>query len=747
MARPSGLPVWGRAGVFLRLPADWERQMLFMGKFTFQSTNPDGPLKYLTSVTNSGLISPIVDATMVTEKERCLLYQPSEGADGELIIQMGGLAYLSALDTEALGFVNAQPSLQNSYRFKLAGLGQVGAPVSMQIFLRAQKRWAPVRYTVNNLLPYLTFPLSQDAARDDPPGLLTTFTQTQITPSLATLQSSKCAQRCDLRQVDLSGADLSGIDFTGADFTGTTLNGAKFKGAILTNATLTGASLAGTDLSGATLDGAIMTGLDLTKVVWGNGTRLSAKGTHFEGCFASGCQLGSESPPYADFTKAHFDGADFTGACLDNACLQDAFMIGGVFVGASMAGADLNGAHLGGISQLAAADMAYAYMPNVTFTGANLFGVSFAFASLFGGATSLADVTTLEQADFSNAYLEGISFKDAPLQGSKFNNACLVSVDFTGADLSSTLAGSVRTSLAGACLNGAIFTDAKLADADFTGATVAFERGHIKVRYCTPQGSFPPSPDFEQLNYQKTTGLDLESMRPTTICPNGSTVQANQERGHTLKQMLTIANPATSWVPIGCFSASPEKVRELVDATRVAPPAKDRICETTQAVVRVPDFTALRDICRLGRDLDARRFFFHLEALPASRVAGLIRYYRKQQEQIGLSCWPAYRKTDGAFVGLFELRPSELAGGTGFTVAVMPAFRGNPLVKEICRAVLGYGFSRGGFDRIVALVEPDNLVAQGFVTKLGFRRLHDVSAPNEVTLHLYEVRRNSLKRS
>jgi RimJ/RimL family protein N-acetyltransferase len=178
------------------------------------------------------------------------------------------------------------------------------------------------------------------------------------------------------------------------------------------------------------------------------------------------------------------------------------------------------------------------------------------------------------------------------------------------------------------------------------------------------------------------------------------------------------------------------------DARR--PPEKDIICETAQAVVRVPDFNALRDIFRLGRDPDARRFFFHLEALPASRVAGLIRHHRKQQERNGLSCWPAYRKADGAFV--FELRHSEFAGGIGFTAAVMPAYRGTPLVKEICRAVLGYGFSRGGFERIVALVEPDNLAAQKFLTKLGFRHLQDVPAPNEVTLKLYEVRRDSLQR-
>lgn len=718
--------------------------MMFMGKFTFQSTNSDGPPKYLTSVTSSGMIAPIVDAATAGEKERCLLYRPSDGADGELIIQMGGLDYLSALDTEGLGFVIAQSSRANSYRFRLVSSGQADAPVGMQIFLSDQNRWAAISYRVNTLLPYLIFTAPQDASGDDPSGLLTTFRQAQITPSLATIQSSKRAQGCDLRHVDLTGVDLSGIDFTGADFTGATLDGVKFKSAILTNATFTHASLDGTDLSGATLDGAIMGGLNLTKMIWGGGTGLSAKGAHFEGCVAKDCQLGPASPPYADFTGAHFDGANFSGACLDNASLRDATMIDGVFVGASMDGVDLTGAHLGGISHLPAADLSFAYMPNVTLKGANLFGVSFAFASLFGGSTSIADALTLEQADFSNAYLEGISFKGAPLQGSKFDNAFLVAVNFTGADLSTTLSGSVRTSLAGACLHGAIFTDAHLADANFTGATVAFKEGHLQKRYCTPQGQVPTPPDFGRLSYRKTTGLDLNSLRPTTICPNGSTVAANQRQNLSLTQMLTVVNPATSWVPVRCFSESSESARELAEATRVAPPERGLICESAHAVVRAPQLAALRDICRLGRDADARRYFFHLDALPADRAAGLIRHHRQRQEQNGLSCWPAYRKTDGAFVGLFELCPSELAGGVAFRSAVMPAFRGDPLVKETCRAVLGYGFSRGGFERIVALVEPDNLAAQKLVTKLGFQRLHDVSAPNEVTLNLYEVRRNSL---
>ena len=526
--------------------------MQFMGKFTFQSTNTEGPRKYLTLATSEGMTVPTVAAEADGENERWLLYEPSGqppgGTDAELIMQTDTLYYLGAV--EHLGFVIADQRLENSYRFKFTNPGALGG-ISLQIWLPDKERWAPIHYIVNNLFSYLTFPIPQGIDRADPVPLLTTFTRTQITPSLATIQSSKCAQNCDLRNVDLTGADLSGIDFTGADFTGATLDRAKFKGAILTNATFVEASLDGTDMSGVkTLDAAVFIGLNLTKVVWGQG--VQARCAHFERCVGCGVRIDS-----ADFSGAHFDGADFTAASLSNACLVNAHMMGGVFVGANFDGAHLNGALLGGTSEAVAANLSYAYMPNVILSGANLFGVSFAFSSLFGAATQ-ADALTAEQADFSNAYLEGVHFTSAPLRGSRFDNACLVSVDFTGADLSPTLAGSVPVSLAGACLHGAIFTGSKLANADFAGATVAFERGHIDTRYCTPQGPFPPPPDCERLNYRKTTGLDLVSLQPTTICPNGNTVEANQKQGICLTQMLTIKHPATAWFPIGCAPARPD---------------------------------------------------------------------------------------------------------------------------------------------------------------------------------------------
>ena len=534
--------------------------MVFYGKYAFQSTNPTGPKKFLTSSSSMGETYPLVSASSVTEFERWILYQNTGGVS--LTVEMGQLYYLKAIDV--VGWVVGTRVVGDASAMRIVHQGD--GLVMFQIFAGDPAEWQPIRYSVNVQLPYLIFPIngsmelingSMELETGD--ETFYTFAQQLITPSLAVIQSSKNAQGYDFRNVDLSQADFNGVDCTGADFTGANLDGAQFQGATLTDAIFIGASLNQTNFGGAkSLDGAFFSGTDVSNVQWG--MAISARSAHFDGATGIGCQIGSGFQPtqHADFSHADFTGADFTGSDFSYAKLIEAKMIRGVFVGAIFGGADLTAAQLGGLDKSAAAKFSYAYMPNVIFSKANLFGVSFAFATVFGAATRISDAATMEQCDFSNAYLEGIDLTGATLLGAKFNNACLVAVNLTLAQLSPTLSGSVVSSLAGACLQGTIFTQSNLTNADLTNATVAFTRGSLNVRYCNPlvEGPFPPPPEFEPLNYSPTQGLDLTTMSAETVCPNGSTVQANQARGLSLMQMLTSPSPATQWVPVGCFSSA-----------------------------------------------------------------------------------------------------------------------------------------------------------------------------------------------
>jgi uncharacterized protein YjbI with pentapeptide repeats/RimJ/RimL family protein N-acetyltransferase len=650
-------------------------------------------------------------------------------------VQMGDLYYLSA--EESVGWVTGTAALAQAYPLRFQG--QPADQLALEIYLADTQQWQPIRYGFSDTVPaYLVFPLASGAVpraglADDGPSY-TAFTPTLTTPSLASIQASKNAQGCDFQHVDLSGADLSGVDCTGADFTGATLAGTNFTGALLTGARFLGAALGQTILSGATLDGANFSGVDLSTVQWG--TAISAQGTRFVGCTAVGCRIGSARPSInANFNQADFTGADFTGADFSYAILTGTTLLRAVFVGAVLQGVNFSQAQLGGLSKTAAANLSYAYLPNVNFTKANLFGVSFAFASLFGAGSSLSNATSLEQADFSNAYLEGINLAGVTLRGAKFNHACLVNVNFTTANLSPTLDGSITSSLAGACLQGATFTQANLTNADLTNATSAAQRGHLNVRFCSQQGTlFPQPPDFEPLNYSPTVGLDLTSMSAGTICPNGLTVAANQQRHHTLAQMLAVGTPAIEWVPVSCY----------VPGQTVAPrPAPDRLpdvaIETGNLALRTFSLRHFRNLRRLADDPAANRYLFGGQPLSDQRLKAFVHYYRLRQQQTGLTSWPAYRRADGAFIGICGLARSEAAGGVEITIAVLPEFRGDPLVKELCRAVLHYGFARLGLPVLYGVIEAGNAAAEAFATKIGFRLLHALPADEHGNCTLYAI--------
>ncbi|MBC7570098.1 MAG: GNAT family N-acetyltransferase [Spirosoma sp.] len=698
--------------------------MQFNGKYTFLSTNSVGPQLYLTSSSSSGMTYPTVSAVQATEIERWITYLNN---DGSLTIQMGDNYLLSA--EESVGWVTGTTDQAKAYPFRLV-VQPGGELLSLEIYITDTSQWQPVRYGFSNTVPtYLVFPI---AGGNTPNGTsYTTFTPILITPSLATIQQSKNAKGFDFQNVDLTGADLSQVDCTGADFTNAILDGVNFSGATLADARFIGASFNQTNLSGAILDGANFSGVNLSTAQWGQA--ISAQRTSFVGSTVVGCRIGSGSPGVnANFDQADFTGAVFTGSDLSYAVLTDTTLIDAVFVGAILQGVNFSQAQLGGLSKTAAADLSYAYLPNVNFTKANLFGVSFAFASLFGASSSLSNAATLEQTDFSNAYLEGINLAGASLQGAKFNHACLVNVNFTTANLSPTLDGSTITSLVDACLQGSIFSQANLSNVDLTNATVAPVRGHLNVRYCNQHsGPFPPPPDVEPLNYSPTVGLDLTSMSARTICPNGLTVAANQQLGHSLQQMLSVTSPATQWVPVSCYLPGQTTYQPLPKS------APDVVMATANVALRVCSLRHFRNLRRLADDPATQQYLFGGRTLTDQDIRGLIHYYRLRHQQTGYSTWPAYRLADGAFIGVCGLTQNQELDGVEISVAIVPEFRGNPLVKELYRAVLHYGFARLELPVIYAPISPNNLAANAFAVAMGYRLLQkgNVDALEEHNLY------------
>lgn len=520
----------------------------FAGKFTLQSTNVDGQRWYLTPGDGNGLTFPWVKAADASPRERLIVYQ---APDGRLRIEMDDQSYLTLVSS--LGFVVGTriPDDAAPMAWIPTPTGDHDGEIELQIENPENATFEQIRYSVDVLLPYLVVDIGPSPAvvSGDQPTLRT-FTSGQVSPGLDQMRAHQSARGADLRKVDLTEADLSGVDLSGADLRSAILTRADFRGATLTEATLEGATLLGTDLRGATLDRADLGGTDLSKAIFDH--RVTARGANFSGCMMVGVSMAaSAGDAGADLTKATFVGAELSSCDLTGAVLRSAHLLRANLTGAILAGVDFTGAQLGGLDQSLTASLAFSYLPNAIFSQANLFGVSFANASLFGAAVKINDTSTIEQADFSNAYLAGIDFSGAVLSGSRFDGCCLVNTNFSGADLTATLKGSVRSSLAGAVLYGSRFQGARLDGADLTNAAVAFERGFLPVRYCAANGlPFPSPPDDQPTAYRETTGLDQTTLGPATICPNG--IQWAMRNSRTLSDMLTTAHPPTNWFPRGC---------------------------------------------------------------------------------------------------------------------------------------------------------------------------------------------------
>lgn len=684
--------------------------MIFAGKYRFQSTNKTGTQKYLSSRTTEGQAYPVMSADTAGEVETWILYDNGNG----LVLQSGNLDYTGAIDS--VGLVVSYPDIAKARSMQISLSGD--ASTTFQILVDSD--WQDIRYTIDEPMPYLVFPIAHHNLQGCSKTALdlvasnsvyTNLTRVTITPSLTKIQATKDARRLDFRNVDLSKVDLQGVDCTGADFTGAILDNTDFTGATLNHAIFRGARMGRTIFIDAKLNGANFRGANLSTAVWGG--ELEAKEAHFEGCTGVGAFMGSNDPAInPDFTGAYFDGADFSYANFSYAIMDQCHLLRSVFTGAIFQSTSFVAAQLGGVDQSAATNMAFAYLTNVNFKNANLFGVSFTFATVRGAQTNLSQTATLELADFSNAYLEGVNLSGAKLNGSKFSNACLVNVDFTNTNLNPTASGSVVTSLSGAMLQGAKFPQAQLQNADLSNANVAFANGFVDTRYCDAMAGgvvFPPPPG-EHLAHHATQSLDLTTMTAETICPNGQTVKANQALGNDLSTMLTSNSLKHQWAPIQCSfmqnALQKTDSRYILESDHVGMP-----CFSMGNVNAMRKLVADPDICQQ---------FFHHKSLETSMMISAIRWLSKQQRLSQVTYWPAFRRSDKALIGLCGLTLSHLAGAIEINTGVLPEFRGDPLAKEMVGLVIDHAFNTLGLFELHAFVETDNIAGHKFTLKMGF---------------------------
>jgi len=322
----------------------------------------------------------------------------------------------------------------------------------------------------------------------------------------------------------LSDLDFTGATLTNANFTGATLAGTIFEKCVLTNATFNG-----TQATKAIFTSAIFTGAFFEK----SSKRASFNGCTFDNSLFNNTHCHEAEFVKCSFIEGKFHGAVLTNTSFENSILTQAqfgkeallFKVSGapnyeIFLTAlntkdtsevkrifNTNGYPINNIAIkipspsqkgmvwivqegtngtkfmvrkDVISQQSvlsvfnnnaqAASMNGAYMPGVTLTSANLYGVIAHGAQVYGTSSNL-NSTIFDAVDFTGANLGSANLKNASLYDVIFDNAILSNTHFQGTILEAGQEGRA-VSMDSANLQGAQFQDAKLFGANLNNAAI-----------------------------------------------------------------------------------------------------------------------------------------------------------------------------------------------------------------------------------------------------------------------------------
>jgi RimJ/RimL family protein N-acetyltransferase len=88
-------------------------------------------------------------------------------------------------------------------------------------------------------------------------------------------------------------------------------------------------------------------------------------------------------------------------------------------------------------------------------------------------------------------------------------------------------------------------------------------------------------------------------------------------------------------------------------------------------------------------------------------------------QKYGYGRWACVLKASGEVIGFAGLKYLADSHEVDIGFRLLPAYWGQGLATEACRAVLDYGRTRLGLQRIIGLVDPENVASVRVLEKLG----------------------------
>jgi ribosomal-protein-alanine N-acetyltransferase len=97
----------------------------------------------------------------------------------------------------------------------------------------------------------------------------------------------------------------------------------------------------------------------------------------------------------------------------------------------------------------------------------------------------------------------------------------------------------------------------------------------------------------------------------------------------------------------------------------------------------------------------------------------LTRYLSYYVRVSKLGVWACIEKQSGALIGLALLKKLETTEEIEVGYRFHRSYWGKGIATEVCSALITYGFSQAGLQKIVGITHPDNLASQKVLMKCG----------------------------
>ena len=153
----------------------------------------------------------------------------------------------------------------------------------------------------------------------------------------------------------------------------------------------------------------------------------------------------------------------------------------------------------------------------------------------------------------------------------------------------------------------------------------------------------------------------------------------------------------------------------------------------------------LDNFARIGSDPDVMRYIGSGETQSRDQTAARLYAMIEHRTQHGFGLWAAIHKASGEWMGFCGLQFLDKTSEVEVGYRLAKRFWGMGLATESARASLLYGFEELGLDRIVGVVQMENLASQRVLEKIGLRYVKDARFYNS-DVKYYAVSRDEYKR-